>query len=183
MTRVTGPSGRSWRSACRRQTPRSSSTGTTICCEAAPPGLPRRSTRQLIEDFVDRVAEHLDSSEAALVTEVINRNASAHFVGGIPIGENSERRCGGPLSAPVRSARAARDGRQRDASKSGVNPSLMITALAERAMSLWPNKGRRRPEATVRLRLRARERRSCHIVRSCRPARRASCGSTRRSPT
>jgi cholesterol oxidase len=23
----------------------------------------------------------------------------------------------------------------------GVNPSLMITALAERAMSLWPNKG------------------------------------------
>ena len=23
----------------------------------------------------------------------------------------------------------------------GVNPSLMITALAERAMSFWPNKG------------------------------------------
>jgi cholesterol oxidase len=23
----------------------------------------------------------------------------------------------------------------------GVNPSLMITALTERAMSLWPNKG------------------------------------------
>jgi len=23
----------------------------------------------------------------------------------------------------------------------GVNPSLLITALAERAMSLWPNKG------------------------------------------
>ena len=23
----------------------------------------------------------------------------------------------------------------------GVNPSLMITSLAERAMSLWPNKG------------------------------------------
>jgi cholesterol oxidase len=23
----------------------------------------------------------------------------------------------------------------------GVNPSLMITALVERAMSLWPNKG------------------------------------------
>jgi cholesterol oxidase len=25
----------------------------------------------------------------------------------------------------------------------GVNPSLTITALAERAMSLWPNKGER----------------------------------------
>ena len=27
----------------------------------------------------------------------------------------------------------------------GVNPSLMITALAERAMSLWPNKGEADP--------------------------------------
>ena len=32
----------------------------------------------------------LDSHEGALLTEVINRNASAHFVGGIPIGESSE---------------------------------------------------------------------------------------------
>ena len=27
----------------------------------------------------------------------------------------------------------------------GVNPSLMITGLAERAMSLWPNKGTEDP--------------------------------------
>jgi len=38
----------------------------------------------VIEDFVDRVAKKLDSSEGALLTEVINRNASAQFVGGIP---------------------------------------------------------------------------------------------------
>ena len=30
-------------------------------------------------------------------------------------------------------------------SNPGVNPSLMITAMAERAMSLWPNKGEATP--------------------------------------
>jgi hypothetical protein len=43
-----------------------------------------------IEDFVDRLAKHLGGREAALATEVINRNASAHFVGGIPIAESAE---------------------------------------------------------------------------------------------
>ena len=31
----------------------------------------------------------------------------------------------------------------------GVNPSLMITGLAERAMSLWPNKGEADPRAAL----------------------------------
>jgi cholesterol oxidase len=31
----------------------------------------------------------------------------------------------------------------------GVNPSLMITALAERAMSVWPNKGEADPRPTL----------------------------------
>ena len=45
----------------------------------------------------------------------------------------------------------------------GVNPSLLITALAERAMSLWPNKG----EADTRprsARAMTGSRRSCRIV-------------------
>jgi cholesterol oxidase len=44
----------------------------------------------VIEDFVDRVARKMDSSEGALLSEAINRNASAHFVGGIPIGDSSQ---------------------------------------------------------------------------------------------
>ena len=31
----------------------------------------------------------------------------------------------------------------------GVNPSLMITGLAERAMSLWPNKGDADPRPSL----------------------------------
>ena len=45
----------------------------------------------IVEDFVDRVAKKMDGSEGALLFEVLNRNASAHFIGGIPIGDNSDR--------------------------------------------------------------------------------------------
>jgi cholesterol oxidase len=95
----------------------------------------------VVEEFVDRVARKLDSREGALLTEVINRNASAHFVGGIPIGESSERGAVDPYQRVFgQPGLHVMDGSVMPANP-GVNPSLMITALAERAMSLWPNKG------------------------------------------
>jgi cholesterol oxidase len=106
-----------------------------------PSGTPPSVHIPVVEEFVDRVAKKLDSSEGALLTEVINRNASAHFVGGIPIGD-------GPATGAVDPYQRAfgqpglhvMDGSVMPANP-GVNPSLMITALTERAMSLWPNKG------------------------------------------
>ena len=70
---------------------------------------------------------------------------TAHFLGGVPIGSSPDR--------------GVVDGYQRvwsypdlhvvDGSaisaNLGVNPSLSITAQAERAMSLWPNKGEEDP--------------------------------------
>jgi cholesterol oxidase len=95
----------------------------------------------VIEDFVDRVAKQMDSGEGALLFEAINRNASAHFVGGIPIGENSESGAVDPyLRLFGQPGLHVMDGSVMPANP-GVNPSLTITALAERAMSLWPNKG------------------------------------------
>ena len=44
----------------------------------------------VVEDFVDRMARKMDGGEGALPSEVINRTASAHFIGGIPIGDSSE---------------------------------------------------------------------------------------------
>ncbi len=93
------------------------------------------------EEFADRLAKKIDSRQGALLTEVINRTASAHFIGGIPIGDSStsgavdpyQRLFGQPGLHVI-------DGSVMPANP-GVNPSLMITALAERAMSLWPNKG------------------------------------------
>jgi cholesterol oxidase len=95
----------------------------------------------IVEEFVDRVAKKLDSGEGALLTEVINRNASAHFVGGIPIGENNQRGGVDPYQRVFgQPGLHVMDGSVLPANP-GVNPSLMITALTERAMSLWPNKG------------------------------------------
>ena len=41
----------------------------------------------VVEKFVGRLAEKMGSGEGALLFEIINRGASAHFVGGIPIGD------------------------------------------------------------------------------------------------
>jgi len=95
----------------------------------------------IVEDFVDRVAKKMDGSEGALLFEVLNRNASAHFIGGIPLGESSERGAVDPYQRVFgQPGLHVMDGSVMPANP-GVNPSLLITALAERAMSLWPNKG------------------------------------------
>ena len=95
----------------------------------------------VVEDFVDRVAKKMDSGEGAVLFEVINKTASAHFVGGIPIGDNSESGAVDPYQRVFgQPGLHVMDGSVMPANP-GVNPSLLITALAERAMSLWPNKG------------------------------------------
>jgi cholesterol oxidase len=95
----------------------------------------------IIEDFVDRVAKRMDGDQAAVLFEVLNRNASAHFIGGIPIADSSERGAVDPYQRAFgQPGLHVMDGSVMPANP-GVNPSLMITALAERAMSPWPNKG------------------------------------------
>ena len=95
----------------------------------------------IVEDFVDRMATKMGGREGALPFEVINRNASAHFTGGIPIGDSSETGAVDPYQRAFgQPGLHVIDGSVMPANP-GVNPSLMITALAERAMSLWPNKG------------------------------------------
>jgi cholesterol oxidase len=95
----------------------------------------------VIEDFVDKVATKLGGRQGALLFEALNRNASAHFVGGIPIGESSDEGAVDPyLRLFGQPGLHVMDGSVMPANP-GVNPSLTITALAERAMSLWPNRG------------------------------------------
>ena len=87
------------------------------------------------------MATRMDSREGALPFEVINRTASAHFTGGIPIGDSSESGAVDPYQRMFgQPGLHVMDGSVMPAN-TGVNPSLMITALAERAMSRWPNKG------------------------------------------
>ena len=52
----------------------------------------------------------------------VNRTASAHFIGGITIGERADQGVVDPVPARVRLPGAARDGRQRDAGQPGREP-------------------------------------------------------------
>jgi len=90
----------------------------------------------IAEEFVDRVAKKMDGDQGALLFEVINRNASAHFIGGIPIGDSSNSGAVDPYQRAFgQPGLHVMDGSVVPANP-GVNPSLLITALAERAMSL-----------------------------------------------
>jgi len=104
-------------------------------------GTPPSTHIPIVEDFADRLATKMGSHQGALVTEVINRTATAHFTGGIPIGETRRT---GAVDAYQRvfgqPGLHVMDGSVMPANP-GVNPSLTITAMTERAMSLWPNKG------------------------------------------
>ena len=93
------------------------------------------------DEFAVRLAQKMGGREAALDFEVINRTASAHFIGGMPIGEKIEQGVVDPYQRVFgHPGLHVIDGSVMPANP-GVNPSLTITALAERALSFWPNKG------------------------------------------
>ena len=95
----------------------------------------------IVEEFADRLAKKMDSHQGALRFEALNKTASAHFIGGISIADSSDRGAVDPYQRAFgQPGLHVMDGSVMP-SNPGVNPSLLITALAERAMSLWPNKG------------------------------------------
>lgn len=95
----------------------------------------------VVEEFTARLAERLGADQGALAFETLNRTASAHFIGGMPIGDNASEGAVDPYQRLFgQPGLHVMDGSVMPANP-GVNPSLLITALAERAMSLWPNKG------------------------------------------
>jgi cholesterol oxidase len=88
-----------------------------------------------------RIADKIDAVAGGTWGELFNIPLTAHFLGGAVIGDNAEhgvidpyhRVYGYPTLFVV-------DGAAISANL-GVNPSLSITAQAERAASLWPNVG------------------------------------------
>jgi cholesterol oxidase len=93
------------------------------------------------------LAENIDGIAGGTWGELANIPMTAHFLGGCAIGDSAET---GVIDAYHRvygyPGMHIVDGSSVSANL-GVNPSLTITAQAERAMSLWPNKGEedRRP--------------------------------------
>ncbi len=98
-------------------------------------------------EVVRRIAAHVDGIAAGNFFENVDAPVTAHFVGGCVIGADPEH---GVIDAYHRvygyGGLHIVDGSAITANL-GVNPSLTITAQAERAMALWPNRGEadRRP--------------------------------------
>jgi cholesterol oxidase len=92
-------------------------------------------------DVTRRLADRIGGMPGGSVGEIFNIPMTAHIIGGCPIGATPAM---GVLDAWQRvfgyDGLHVTDGAAVTANL-GVNPSLTITAQAERAMAFWPNKG------------------------------------------
>ncbi len=96
-------------------------------------------------EAIRTMARIMNGFPGSAVGDAFNRPLTAHFLGGCAIGDSPEtgvidpyqRLYGHPGLHVV-------DGSAVTANL-GVNPSLTITAQAERALAFWPNKRRARP--------------------------------------
>ncbi|HZU48851.1 MAG TPA: GMC family oxidoreductase [Mycobacterium sp.] len=88
-----------------------------------------------------RIAEKIDGVAGGTWGELFNIPLTAHFLGGAAIGDSPETGVIDPYQRVYAyPTLSVHDGAAISANL-GVNPSLSITAQAERAASLWPNKG------------------------------------------
>ncbi len=100
-------------------------------------------------DVVRRIARRIGGFPGGGWNDVFNIPMTAHILGGAVIGDSPEtgvidpyhRVYGYPGLHIVDGAAVS--------ANLGVNPSLTITAQAERAMSLWPNRGQADPRPAV----------------------------------
>ncbi len=104
-------------------------------------GEPNPSWIPVGNEVTRRIAKKIDGVAGGTWGELFNIPLTAHFLGGAVIGDSPEHGVIDPYhrvwNYPTLSVV---DGAAISANL-GVNPSLSITAQAERAASLWPNKG------------------------------------------
>ncbi len=95
------------------------------------------------------LADKIGGDPGGSIAEIVNIPMTAHFLGGCAIGETAEQ---GVIDAYHRvyghDGLHVVDGSAISANL-GVNPSLTITAQAERALALWPNKGEQDPRPAL----------------------------------
>ncbi|WP_221347855.1 GMC family oxidoreductase N-terminal domain-containing protein [Streptomyces beigongshangae] len=108
-------------------------------------GAPNPKQIKAASEGASAIAEEINGFAGSNIGELMGTPLTAHFLGGCPIGASARegvidpyhRLYGHPGISVV-------DGAAISANL-GVNPSLTITAQAERAMSYWPNKGEADP--------------------------------------
>jgi cholesterol oxidase len=104
-------------------------------------GLPNPTYIPVAYDVVRRMARLIQGTPGGNVGEPFNRPLTAHFIGGCTIGDSPQTGVVDPYQRMYgHEGLHVVDGSTVSANL-GVNPSLTITAQAERAMAFWPNKG------------------------------------------
>lgn len=108
-------------------------------------GAPNPTWIPVGNEVTRRIAKKIDGVAGGTWGELFNIPLTAHFLGGAAIGDGPEH---GVIDAYHRvygyPTLSVHDGAAISANL-GVNPSLSITAQAERAAALWPNKGQEDP--------------------------------------
>jgi cholesterol oxidase len=125
--------------------PRRTVTGRIKLTSGQGHGVPNPTWIPAANEAMRRAAARIDGFPLASAGEMIDVPMTAHFIGGCAIGDGPEsgvvdpyhRMYGYPGLHVV-------DGSAISANL-GVNPSLTITAQAERAMAMWPNVGEADP--------------------------------------
>lgn len=108
-------------------------------------GSPNPTQIKAATEAASALAAEINGFAGSNVGELMGTPLTAHFLGGCPIGDSPRtgvidpyhRLYGHPGISVVDGAAVS--------ANLGVNPSLTITAQAERAMSFWPNKGEEDP--------------------------------------
>ncbi len=119
-------------------------------------GVPNPSWIPAANTAVRLMAQTMGGVPGGSIGEPFDRPMTAHFLGGCAIGDSPETGVVDPYQRVYGyQGLHVNDGSAITANL-GVNPSLTITAQAERAMALWPNKGEPDPrpalgEAYVRI--------------------------------
>jgi cholesterol oxidase len=124
-------------------------TGRLVLTSKQGHGEPNPTWIPQANEAVRRMAEIMGGIPGGSIGEPFNMPLTAHFIGGCTIGATEEQ---GVIDAYQRvfnyPGLHVVDGSAISANL-GVNPSLTITAQAERAMSFWPNKGEADPRPAL----------------------------------
>ncbi|WP_181697183.1 GMC oxidoreductase [Nocardia sp. GTS18] len=108
-------------------------------------GEPNPEWIPLAHDIARRYAGKSDAITGNIATDIFNIPATAHYIGGCTIGDSRDTGVIDPYQRVYGyPGLHIADGSAITANL-GVNPSLTITAQAERAMAFWPNKGEADP--------------------------------------
>ncbi|HEY0772764.1 MAG TPA: GMC oxidoreductase, partial [Nocardioidaceae bacterium] len=108
-------------------------------------GAPNPTWIPVANQAVRKMAQIIGGKAGGSVGEPFNRPLTAHYLGGCTIGETPETGVIDPFQRVFdHPGLHVVDGSAISANL-GVNPSLTITAQAERAMAFWPNKGEADP--------------------------------------